>query len=170
MILYTSDSEGITLGVSGATWMECLLALSDEFGEGILPLYEKTHEEIEQVAAAVAESFADELSGTKADIAKAVMRTAQEKKDADATQRQREQVKAALADPDGAIQDPDGGGKQESFDTKTREDSGPTDDAVRPAGSNTDFVCSICGADTPPDYAKLTKLEHGEVRCPDCTP
>lgn len=174
MILYTSQSEGITLGASGDTWMECLLALSDEFGEGVLPLYEKTREELENVAQAVAEAFAEELDGIHTDIADAVERqTAEEATSAEPTQR--DKVLAAINDVAESDREPaDGGGEQQPLDT-SRPSGSDEDDAVRPAGGNTDAstdqpVCTVCGATTTPDFAKLTKLEHGEVRCPDCTP
>lgn len=168
LIFYTSDAEGITIGVSGQTWMECLLALSDEFGEGIPVLFEKTKAELEQLSMAVAESFTDEVEEIAANMAQAVMR---QKADPDeeterAAEDSRAAVRAAIAAsevPDDAAP-PDSGARQESL---------PDGDAVRPAGSETDPdapTCEVCGATTTKDYATVTKLEYGEVRCPDCTP
>lgn len=174
IILYTSQSEGMTLGVSGETWMECLLALSEEFGEGLLPLYEKTKEELANVSEAVAQAFEEELVGISEDMAQAVIDEAEKKDSTSEAQQRREKVRAALESVATSDQ-PDGGGEQQSL-PEAREEGSDEDDAAPPSGGDGDpvpdptTVCSICGGDTTPDYAKLTKLEHGEVRCPNCTP
>ena len=155
--------------------MECLLALEEEFGEGLLPLYEKVKDEVTNVAEAVAESFAEELQDINQRLQKEASEPVGERADeeevaseAQAGLPERDRLSEALS----IFFDKEGG-------TEAPADVPPPNDAAPPPRSDGDpsgaaggeqFICAICAAETTKDYATLTRLEHGEVRCPDCTP
>lgn len=149
-IQFTSSSEGITLGVVGDDWMSCLLALSDEFGDGILPLYEKTRDEMGQVFRAVEEAFAEEVK--------------------DAKGRQSRQAAAVVAEQpeleDPGVEDPDGGGGDEDRDDVDGGTGSGDPDPV----ANPDHVCAICSAEITADLAEASEMMHGEPRCKSCMP
>lgn len=52
-VSYTSSSEGVTIGVSGDSFVEALSALVEEFGEGVVPLYEHTRSEFIELCKAI---------------------------------------------------------------------------------------------------------------------
>lgn len=142
-ISYTSSSEGITLGVSAEDWMSCLLALSKEFGDGVLPLYEKTREEMKDLFEAVAEAFSEEV---EVHAKKVIQHTARQEYDQPGLEE--------------AGQGSQGDGAPDDADAA----SGTSDEG----GDTTS--CAICGAAITADLATAGRLMYGEARCKSCTP
>ena len=161
MILYTTG-DGVTLGITGDTWMDCLLALEEDFGEGMLPLYEAAKEEMGNVVEAVAETFAEELNVAARPVAVQVVEDQPlDLEDDDATEQR------DTADEDDDPLDIFKGGDDEQGDSTPRGHPDPV--AQKPRGGGT-ATCSVCAGETTKDYAELTTMLHGEALCPDCAP
>lgn len=139
-IHYTSQSEGITIGVHGSDWMECLLRLEDEFGDGVMPLYEKTRDEMRQLFEAVGETFAEEVTRAK----------------------ELQRSRRAPTQPELVADTGEGGGEADEEDADGGAGSGDSAESDVP-------VCSICATPVTPDFARAMQIMHGAVRCKDCT-
>ena len=175
MIAYTSDAEGITVAVIGDTWMDCLLGLAEDVGDGVMVLHEATMEEFEQTAAAVAESYAGTIEAvTKRQVEeplaeRTVSPAAEAERAARALARAEREAEqeAKDAEIEGSLSifhedgtEPPGGG--------AGQDQTASGTGAQRGGSTA--MCEVCGAETTADHAELAVILHGEKRCPDCMP
>ena len=148
-IQYTSDSEGITIGVIGDDWMSCLLALTDEFGDGALPLYEKTREEMADLFRAVEETFEEEIKSAK--------------------KQQAAQQRTALEEPQPELDEAHTGSRPAEDGEDDDEGVGTHEEVALPDPDD-QYLCTICAAEITKDLAQATEMMHGEPRCNDCKP
>lgn len=165
MITYTSKSEGISIGVIGDSYMECLLSLCDEFGDGVMPLYEATRNELEETAKAVADSYRDKIEEmTKKHLVEAsnaiTVSEVKEPSGIDEDSSTKDVGETSDADEDGTAT------QREISAFKKAAQSIAEIDQDAPSSPE----CSICSAPITADEATASRIMHGQPRCKDCRP
>lgn len=157
MVSYTSENDGVTIGVIADTSVEAISELVDNFGEGIVPLYENTRAEL----AALVESLESRPIETKATT--------------DEEEAEQLEVESDEDAPGGVAPDPEGVPSDDGANAVPERD-GPAPEAD--AGSNegggsvnvfANHHCNVCGKEITQDRAKATELMLGEPRCTDCS-
>lgn len=140
-VSYTSNTEGITVGVSADSFVTALGALVEEFGEGVVPLYEHTRNEF-------------------IDLCRAVDVTSEKEDD------EEESEGPAAEDPEPEAEATAEGERE--GDSGTAEGGRTTEEGTGGEGGGDD-VCLVCGVSITKDRAKASTLMLGEPRCSECT-
>lgn len=168
-VSFTSSTEGITFGVHADSFVEALSLLVEEFGEGVIPLYEHTRGEFMELCRAVEEADrAPQLPQQQDETAPGGSRSLREDPDL-----------AIFAEPEGdqtsgVREAPDEGvGREADRDDPVEEPRLTTGAAVpeevHEVPEEHGPVCAVCGDTVTTDRAKATLLMQGEVRCNDCS-
>lgn len=162
-VSFTSSTEGITFGVHSDSFVGALSLLVEEFGEGVIPLYEHTRAEFVELCRAV--------EGAKTDASS----LREQPNPAD----ERGPVAVPEDDALSIFTQPEGGEDAGVRAAPHEGDGGEADsERASEAGDAPEepveavqeqHVCVVCGAGVSADRAKATTLMQGEVRCPDCS-
>lgn len=154
-VLFTG-TEGMTIGVQGDSFLSCMAALSDEFGDGVLLMFEDTKAQLLGTATVLADSDPAEVDEALVGLAEQIDQHEEVTEDA-----------PRQAEPPPPPTEEQGGTQQELPTDQDRDDA--------PQGAERDpdpdqSQCSICGTGIEQAVANYSRAMFGDERCATCMP